>query len=75
MPTIVICKRGYVGSYHYVAKSMDEFKRLNDLFFLIDVDGLQFVTISRIEAYGEYHPSQEIKTIPELLGVISRLAQ
>lgn len=73
--TIVVCKRGYVGSYHYIAKSINEFQRLIGVLHLINVDGLQIVVVSRIEAYGEYHPSQEIKTIPELLGVISRLAQ
>lgn len=75
MATIVIYKRGFVGSYYYITNSIDELNKLNGLFSLIDVDGLQIVVVSRIEAYGEYHPSQEIKTIPELLGVISRLAQ
>lgn len=75
MATIVIYKRGYVGSYYYVTKSIDELNKLHGLFSLIDVDGLQFITISRIEAYGEYQPAKKVETITELLGVVSRLAQ
>ena len=75
MATIVIYKRGYVGSYYYVTNNINELNILNGVFSLINVDGLQFITISRIEAYGEYHPSQEIKTIPELLSIVGRLAQ
>lgn len=74
MATIVIYKRGFVGSYYYITNSIDELNKLNGLFSLIDVDGLQFITISRIEAYGEYQPAKKVETIPELLGVVSRLA-
>ena len=74
MGTIVICKRGYVGSYFYVANSINELNKINNALSLIDIDGLQLVTRSRIEAYGEYQPAKQISSIVELFGVVNKLA-
>lgn len=75
MGVVVVRRRGYIGSYFYKSRSIEELNLLNNIFSLIDIDTLQFITVSDVDSYGEYHPAKELKSIPELLGVVGNLAQ
>lgn len=74
MSCIVIRKRGELGSYFYRTKNEEEVRNLYGALSLLDKEGLQIVSVSDINAYKEYLPAIEIKSLPELFIIAGNQA-